>query len=92
MEGLLASPLVLIAAMFAVMYFFIIRPQATREKARRAMIDALQKGDKVDTAGGLHGTVAKLDDATVTLDAEGTKLRFDRSAVAQVRSATPPQA
>ena len=91
MEGLLGSPLVLIAAMFGVMYFFIIRPQATREKARKAMIEALTKGDKVVTAGGLHGTVAKLDDATVTLDVEGTRLRFDRNAIAQVRGDAPPK-
>ena len=90
MEGILGSPLVLIAAMFAVMYFFIIRPQATREKARKAMIAALEKGDKVVTAGGLHGTVTKLDDATVTLTSEGTTLRFDRNAVAQVKGEPKP--
>ena len=75
--------------MFAVMYFFIIRPQATREKTRKAMIEALAKGDKVVTIGGLHGTVAKMDDATVTLDVGGTKMQFDKNAVAQRRGDTP---
>ena len=82
----------LIAAMFAVMYFFIIRPQATREKTRKAMIEALAKGDKVVTIGGLHGTVSKLEDLTVTLDVAGAKMTFDRAAIAQHRSATPPAA
>ena len=90
MEGLLASPLLLIAAMFAVMYFFIIRPQATREKTRKAMIDALAKGDDVVTIGGLHGRVAKLSETTVTLDVAGAKMTFDKAAVAQRRSDTPP--
>lgn len=41
-----------------VIYFFMIRPQAKKQKEKQAMLDALQKGDKVITIGGLHGTVA----------------------------------
>lgn len=43
--------------MFVVMYFLIIRPQHKKQKDQQAMIDALKKGDKVVTSGGVHGTI-----------------------------------
>jgi preprotein translocase subunit YajC len=43
--------------MFVVMYFLIIRPQHKKQKEQQAMIDALKKGDKVVTSGGVHGTI-----------------------------------
>ena len=83
--GLFGNPLLLIAVMFGIMYFFMIRPQSKREKARRAMIDAVQKGDRIVTAGGIHGTVTKVDEASVLVSVDGdTKLRFEKSAIASV--------
>ena len=83
--GLFANPLLLIALMFGIMYFFMIRPQSKREKARRAMIDAVQKGDRIVTAGGIHGTVTKVDDTSVLCSVDGdTKLRFEKNAIASV--------
>jgi len=43
--------------MFVVMYFLIIRPQHKKQKEQQTMIDALKKGDKVVTSGGVHGTI-----------------------------------
>ena len=83
--GLFGNPLLLIAVMFGIMYFFMIRPQSKREKARRAMIDAVQKGDRIITAGGVHGTVTKVDETSVLVSVDGdTKLRFEKSAIASV--------
>ncbi|MBP1691478.1 MAG: yajC, partial [Bacteroidetes bacterium] len=49
---------------------------------RQKMLEAVKKGDKVVTAGGLHGTVAGLDEKTVLLQvADNVKMKFDRSAV-----------
>lgn len=71
---------------FVVFYFLLIRPQQKRQKERAAMLNAVQKGDKVVTIGGLHGTVDALDDNTVTLRVnEGTKLTFERSAINTVK-------
>jgi len=82
-------PLILI---FVVFYFFMIRPQSRREKERRAMIDAVQKGDKVVTAGGIHGTVTQVDDTTLLVQVDGTvKLRFEKSAVQTVASKDAPR-
>ncbi|MCX7570185.1 preprotein translocase subunit YajC [Tumebacillus sp. DT12] len=71
---------------FVVFYFLLIRPQQKRQKERAAMLNAVQKGDKVVTIGGLHGTVDALDDTTITLRVnEGTKLTFERSAINTVK-------
>ena len=47
---------------FAVMYFLMIRPQKKKEKAVKAMLDALKVGDRVLTSGGIYGTVTGVKD------------------------------
>jgi len=74
-------------AIIAVMYFLMIRPQMKKQKERQKMIDALQKGDKVVTTGGIHGKVVGFadNDKTVILQVdEKVKLNIDRSAVGTV--------
>nr|WP_246068093.1 preprotein translocase subunit YajC [Paenibacillus thermoaerophilus] len=76
--------------MIAVFYFFLIRPQQKRQKARNLMLSQLKKGDKVVTIGGLHGTIMELTDDTVVLRVNDvTKLTFDRSAINTVSSSSP---
>lgn len=85
--GLLGSPFVLIAVLFAVMYFTMIRPQTRQAKLHREMVAALKKGDRVVTSGGLHGTIAEVDDTTVLVRVDGdTKLRVEKGKVAFVVS------
>lgn len=73
-------PLVVLGVAF---YFLIIRPQQTRQKAHRALMAALAEGDHVVTIGGIHGTVASLDDDRVGLEvASGVVIEVVRSAVA----------
>ena len=48
--------------MFVVMYFLLIRPQHKKQKQHQEMIDAIKKGDKVVTSGGVHGTVTGIKD------------------------------
>lgn len=77
------GPLVVIFALF---YFLFIRPQQKRQRDRQTLLRSLQKGDKVVTIGGVHGTVLDLDDDTVTLRVgENVKLVFERSAVNAVK-------
>ena len=71
-----------IILMFALLYFLMIRPQMKRAKETKAMIEALQKGDEVVTAGGVVGRITKLGDQYVTLEiAPNTEIVVQRSAV-----------
>lgn len=74
-----------IIAMFAIMWFLLIRPAQKRQKQTKQMQDSLKRGDKVITIGGIHGTVDAVDDSSVFLKvADGTTLQFDRQAVGRV--------
>lgn len=57
-----------IILMFVVLYFLMIRPQMKRAKEHKTMVEALQKGDEVVTAGGVLGKVVKVNDGYVTID------------------------
>ena len=77
--------MLMMAAMFAVFYFLLIRPQQKQEKARRAMLAKADKGDKVVTTSGMHGVIVSGDKDTLTLRVDAdVKLRFDRSAIARI--------
>lgn len=82
-------PLILI---FAVFYFLLIRPQQKKMKQHREMVAALRRGDKVVTAGGLIGTVAKVvnEQELLVEIAEGVRVRLVRSQVTEVASKTAP--
>jgi len=75
-------PLLLI---FLVFYFFIIRPQKKREDDRKKMIEAVRKGDRIITAGGIHGTVTQVDETSVLAQVDSNvKLRIEKSALSSV--------
>ncbi len=85
--GSMISTLIMFAAIFAIFYFMIIRPQQKKAKEREAMINALKKGDKIVTTGGIHGTIAGMEDKTVLLDiGNNTKIKIEKSAIGQVIS------
>ena len=72
-------------AIFVVFYFLLIRPQQKKAKEAKAMLDALQKGDEVVTAGGLLGRITKLNDQYATVEvAENTEIIVQRPAIAQL--------
>lgn len=65
---------------FVVFYFLLIRPQQKKAKERQAMIEALQKGDKVVTSGGLIGTITNLGPKIITIQvAEGVRVKILRA-------------
>jgi len=71
-----------IILMFVLLYFLMIRPQMKRAKETKAMIEALQKGDEVVTAGGVVGRISKLGEQYLTLEiAPNTEIVVQRSAV-----------
>jgi preprotein translocase subunit YajC len=72
-------------AIFVVFYFLLIRPQQKRAKETRAMLDALQKGDEVVTAGGIVGKIAKLTDQYATVEiAPSVEINVQRGAISQI--------
>jgi len=72
-------------AIFVLFYFLLIRPQQRRAKEHRAMLEALQKGDEVETSGGIVGRVTKLGDNYVGLEiAPNMEVNLQRSAVAKL--------
>ena len=71
-----------IILMFVLLYFLMIRPQMKRAKEQKAMIEALQKGDEVVTAGGVVGRIVELNENYVTLEvAENAQILVQRQAV-----------
>ena len=85
MDGNLIQMLAPFLLMFVVFYFLLIRPQQKRQKAVREMHSNLQKGDKIVTIGGLHGTIDSIDENKVVLLVEDNrKLTYDRGAVREV--------
>ena len=86
------SFLLMLALMFLVMWLFMIRPQRKQQKELEAMRNALKKGDKVITAGGIYGTVADIDERTVLIKVDGeTKLRVDKTSIQKDMSDVPAQ-
>lgn len=70
---------------FVVFYFLLIRPQQKRAKEAKAMLEALQKGDEVITAGGIVGKISKLTDQYAAIEiAPNTEINVQRSAIQQL--------
>ncbi|HHV04338.1 MAG: preprotein translocase subunit YajC [Bacteroidales bacterium] len=72
--------LIMMVAIFVVMYFLMIRPQKKRQKELKEYRDSLKKGEKVITAGGIYGTIAEVKDNYVLLEVDtNVKIRVDKS-------------
>ena len=72
-------------AIFVVFYFLLIRPQQKKQKETRAMLEALNKGDEVVTAGGIVGRISRLTDQYATIEiAPNTEMVVQRGAISQL--------
>jgi preprotein translocase subunit YajC len=70
---------------FLIMYVMMIRPQQRKEKERRAMLDAMKKGDRVLFAGGLIGSIAQIDGKIVKIKvADNLRLDVARGAITAI--------
>ncbi len=79
-------PILMMVVLFVVFYFLLIRPQVKRQKEHKSMVEALNKGDEVITAGGLVGKITELSDQYMTLqvaavDGKPVEVSLQRSAV-----------
>ena len=76
------STLIMMGLMILVFWLFMIRPQAKKAKMQKKFINDLQKGDKIVTIAGIHGTINKVDDSTILLETSpGSYIKIEKSAI-----------
>jgi preprotein translocase subunit YajC len=87
------SYVIILIAVFALMWLLLIRPQRRKQLEQARMQDAVEVGDDVLTAGGIHGTVREIEGEIVHVEiAPGTTVRLDRRAVAAIAREPEPEA
>jgi preprotein translocase subunit YajC len=78
-------PFLIMGGMFFLLYFLMIHPQRKRQRQRMAMLEALKKGDKIITRGGIHGIVTHVRDREIIVKVDdNTKLTVSKAGVARV--------
>lgn len=76
------SGMIMIVAMIVIFYFFMIRPQSKKQKELKKAREAMKKGDKVITAGGIHGRIKDIKDNIVLMEiAPGITIKIDKTSV-----------
>lgn len=84
--------IILMAAIFAIFYFLLIRPQQKRQKAVKDMLNTLGHGDMVVTVGGIHGKVTAITDAIVTVEiADKVRVKVSKNHIATVTQKAPKE-
>ena len=83
---------IMIGLIFIVMYFFMIRPQNKQRKELQKFLDALRKGDKVVTIGGINGVVRDVKDTTVIVEVDkDVCITFNKSAIQGPQAGAAPK-
>lgn len=76
------SGMLMIVAMIVIFYFFMIRPQQKKQKEIKKAREAMKTGDRVVTAGGIHGKLKEISEVTVMVEiAPGVQIKVDKSSV-----------
>jgi preprotein translocase subunit YajC len=89
--GSLMSTLIMFGLIFVIFYFMIIRPQQRRQKERESMLGALKKGDRVITAGGVHGTIVGIDEKILLVQiADNVKVKVERGSITTILKEAEP--
>ncbi|MBK5722847.1 preprotein translocase subunit YajC [Dysgonomonas sp. Marseille-P4677] len=80
--GSSGSMIIMMIVLFAIMYFFMIRPQQKKQKALQEARNAIKVGDKVVTAGGIHGKVKEIGDTSFVVEiADGVRIKIEKASV-----------
>ena len=83
---------IMIGLIFVVMYFFMIRPQNKQRKELQKFLEALRKGDKVVTIGGINGVVREVKESTVIVEVDkDVCITFNKSAIQGPQAAAAPK-
>ncbi|MEE2954128.1 MAG: preprotein translocase subunit YajC [Bacteroidota bacterium] len=82
-----STTLIFFVLIFAVMYFFMIRPQIKKQKKEQNYRSSLKMGDKIVTIGGIHGKITEINQKTFVIEVHGgTKIKVEKSAVSMTPS------
>jgi preprotein translocase subunit YajC len=78
----MTSMIVMMVLLFGIMYFFMIRPQQKKQKAIQEARNSMKVGDKVVTAGGIHGRIKEVGDTHFTIEiADGVRIKVEKGSV-----------
>ena len=69
--------ILMLVLMFAMLYFFMIRPENKRKKEAQNLRDSLKVGDVITTIGGIVGTICKVDESTIVIETSADRVRID---------------
>ena len=76
-------------AIIGIFYFLIIRPQNKKQKETQKMLEALKKGDRIVTVGGIHGTIQSVREKTVIIKVDdSTRIEFSRSSISSIEASS----
>ncbi|MFQ5455270.1 MAG: preprotein translocase subunit YajC [Nitrospirota bacterium] len=85
--GNMLTSLIPFVIIFVLFYFLLILPQQKKQKSHKAMLEAMKKGDKVITTGGILGTVSNISKDIITLNvADNVRIKILRSNIAQLKN------
>ncbi len=83
------QPLIMMGLVMVVIYFFMLRPQMKKAKDEKKFREAIKKGDRIVTIGGIHGKINEIRDDSFIIEVEGNnRLKIEKSAVSMTSSAT----
>ena len=71
------SMILMLVLMFAMLYFFMIRPENKRKKEAQNLRDSLKVGDVITTIGGIVGTICKVDESTIVIETSADRVRIE---------------
>lgn len=92
-QGSGLSSLLMIVAMIAIFYFFMIRPQSKKQKEIKRQREAMKNGDKIVTAGGIHGRIREVKEQTLLVEvAPNVTIKVDKSSVYPIIEEAPKAA
>lgn len=86
-KGGIEQTIIFMGLIFIVFYFFMVRPQQKKLKNQKKFIDEMKKGDHVITNGGIHGKIDSIDEKTLVINSDGTRLKIEKSAISSELSA-----
>jgi preprotein translocase subunit YajC len=90
--GGMMSTLIMFGLIIMIFYFMILRPQQKRQKERQKLLEAVKKGDRIVTIGGMHATVSGVEEKALLVQiADNVKVKIDRTAVASVTKSAETQ-
>ena len=69
--------ILMLVLMFAMLYFFMIRPESKRKKEAQNLRDSLKVGDVVTTIGGVVGTICKVSESTIVVETSADRVRME---------------